>query len=117
MKTLILTLIVLSSSAFAKPEFICSYLHAKKVVPIAEAHSSNDKNRHCTVSCMFTLRCPVDDVLAIGVLKEVKDVFGPGNAEVDDLKADLLGIELAVKGAARTNKQCLQQCDLYYKPR
>ncbi len=54
--------------------------------------------------------------MTAGVLKEVRDLFGPGNAEMADLEADALGIELADTGAAKTDKQCLQQCDLYYRP-
>jgi hypothetical protein len=109
-------LLLISTAALAKPTAICSYIYAKKVVPIAEQHSPNDKNRHCTVSCMLTLRCPSADVMMAGVLKEVKDLFGPGNAEVEDLVADAIGVDLALFRIARTDKQCLKKCDLYYAP-
>lgn len=98
----------------AEAKAICSYFHAKTVVPIAKAHSTNDKNRHCTVSCMLTLKCPAVDVLAAGTIKEVQDIFGSGNAEVADLEADIIGIEIARSRAATTNDQCLATCDLYY---
>jgi hypothetical protein len=117
MKLFIVSLLLLSSlSAFAKPTAICSYIYAKKVVPVAEAHSPNDKNRHCTVSCMLTLRCPAADVMMAGALKEIKDLFGPGNAEIEDLVADAIGVDLALFRIALTDKQCLKKCDLYYAP-
>jgi len=112
----ILCMLLMSSASFAKPAAICSYIYAKKVIPVAEAHSKNDKNRHCTVSCMLTLRCPSADVMMAGALKEIKDLFGPGNAEVEDLVADAIGVDLALFRIARTDKQCLKKCDLYYAP-
>jgi hypothetical protein len=39
----------------------------------------------------------------LGMLKEFKDVFSPGNAEATDFKADVLGV---------TAVECLSQCDL-----
>lgn len=115
MKTiLILVTLFTSTMSFARPEIFCSLYHSKRVIKIAEKHSTYDKNRHCTVSCMLTLKCAAEEVLLIGTLKEVKDFFGPGEASTEDLKADAFGISLASKGAARTDNQCLSQCDLYY---
>jgi hypothetical protein len=51
----------------------------------------------------------------IEALKEFKDVFGPGNAEATDFKANVLGVPLASKGAPKTAVECLSQCDLYYR--
>ena len=92
-----------------------SLSHSKRVIAIAKAHSKNDKNRHCTVSCMLALKCNDQEVMLIGLLKEFKDLFGPGDADQADIEADALGISLAAKGAARTDQQCLKQCDLYYR--
>lgn len=115
MKTILILATFLSSTlSFAKPEIFCSLYHSKRVIKIAENHSTYDKNRHCTVSCMLTLKCSADEVLLIGTLKEIKDFFGPGEASSEDLKADAFGINLAAKRAARSDTQCLSQCDLYY---
>lgn len=65
---------------------------------------------------MLALRCPSADVLAAGALKELRDILGPGNAEVDDLAADIMGITIADRRAARSDEQCLSQCDLYFIP-
>ena len=67
---------------------------------IAEKNPAKDKNRHDTVSFM------------LGMLKEFKDVFGHGNAEAADFKADVHGVSPSSKGAAKTAVECLSQCDL-----
>lgn len=118
MKLILLSLVVTLStmaSAHAKPAVLCSLLQIKRVIPIAEKHSKNDKNRHCTVSCMLTLKCPAEEVLTVGFLKELKDLFGPGEADIKDIEADALGVGLAATWAARSDSQCLSQCDLYYR--
>lgn len=111
---LLLATLFTSTLTYARPAVFCSLYHSDRVLEIAKKHSTYDKNRHCTVSCMLTLKCPADEVLLVGTLKEVKDFFGPGEASVADLEADAFGISLAFKGAARSDKQCLSQCDLYY---
>jgi hypothetical protein len=119
MKNLILLygLMLFSFSAVASSQsFICSLNNAKRVISIAEKHSQNDKNRHCSVSCMLALKCNDAEVMMVGILKEFKDVFGPGDADAADIEADLTGVALASKRAARTDGQCLSQCDLYYRP-
>ncbi len=117
MKNTLLAIFVLttiSTQAFASVNFICSLNNSKRVISIAEKHSSYDKNRHCTVSCMLALKCSDNEVLMIGLLKEIKDFFGPGEASEEDLKADAFGVSLVSKNAAKSDSQCLSQCDLYY---
>ncbi len=97
-------------------KFFCSLKHSKRVIPIATSHSSNDKNRHCTVSCMLALKCNDAEVLMVGVLKEFEDVFGPGDADAEDIKADRHGIRLVRTDRAKSDLECLEQCDLTYSP-
>lgn len=104
-----------ASAAPAAPAMLCSLYHSKRVIALAKAHSKNDKNRHCSVSCMLALKCNDNEVMMIGLLKEFQDVFGPGDADSEDIEADALGISLAARGAAKTDKQCLSQCDLYHR--
>ena len=93
---------------------ICTMKYAKTVVPIAEAHSQYDKNRHCSVSCMLALTCNDNEVLLAGILKEVRDVFGPGEADREDIIANRYGIGLVSSKRAKTYRECLEQCDLRY---
>jgi len=104
------------SLAFAESnkQFICSYIYSKNVIKKAESHSSNDKNKHCSVSCMLTLRCPATEVMAVGALKEFKDLFDSGNAEVADLIADRRGIIFVLNSQANTDTECFLECDKFY---
>lgn len=119
MKLILAGFLILSTTlAQAKPtpsKFICSVKHSKYVISVAERHSANDKNRHCTVSCMLSLRCNSNEVLLVGILKEFRDIFGPGNAEREDIIADKYGIDLVRHKRATIDNECLEQCDLRYR--
>lgn len=104
----------LTASANTTHLQLCTVRNAKVVIPKAEKHSSYDKNRHCTVSCMLSLRCRNAEVLLAGAAKEIKDLFGPGNAERADMVANKYGVDLVRFGRARSNQECLDQCDLRY---
>jgi hypothetical protein len=117
MKTLVLVIVALFSlPALALPQdMICSYRNAKIVIPIAQKHSGYDKNIHCSVSCMLGLRCNTREVLLIGVLKEGKDLVGPGDCDEQDYVADKFGVDLVRQKRAKTDQECLEQCDLQYR--
>lgn len=70
---------------------------------------------HCTASCRLTLRCHSSNVLAIGYAKEIQDLFTPGDAEWKDIVADVKGINLVLHKRAENDKECFEQCDLYYR--
>jgi hypothetical protein len=108
---LFLSLFILTTAQAAeKAAMICSVLNYSKVKAKVEAEGSYDKFKHCAVSCLLTLRCPAVEVMQLGVLKELADMFGPGNAEWDDLKADADGIKLVTSKKARTDQQCFRGC-------
>jgi hypothetical protein len=107
--------LIISSTAFAKEEaIVCPIFYYKKVKKIAEASGSYDKFKHCAVSCLLTLRCPAIDVLHIGILKELGDAVGPGNAEIADLKANSDGVALVTSKKAKTDSACLSSCHKLY---
>ena len=69
-----------------------------------------DKQMHCVASGLIAFHCSVTEAYLAGVGKEVKDVFGRGNAEWADLRADRKGI--ACSRAAINDAQiytCCQQ--------
>jgi hypothetical protein len=112
-----LFLVIASFSVLAEEKKtipICSLYYASAVKKVVEANGHFDKFKHCSVSCMLTLRCPASDVLEIGILKELADVVGPGNAEMADLRADYKGVDLAASGKAKTDKTCMEQCHMIY---
>ena len=104
----------LVSHASAAPKIFCSLKHSGPVIEVAKKHSGYDKNRHCTVSCMLSLRCHPTEVLLIGYLKEFKDALGYGSPEREDIIADKYGIQLAKSKRALNDNECLEQCDLRY---
>jgi len=74
-----------------------------------------DKFKHCSVSCFLTLRCNATEVWMVGALKEFKDLFDDGNAEMADLHADEYGISLVTKGKATYDAECVSQCNSKFK--
>lgn len=106
------------SSAFAG-SLVCSPSTIKSVKAEVESRASKkrntDKNMHCAVSCLLTLKCRSGDVLALGIGKEIYDMFTPGDADLKDMKADIQGIDLAKSGRARNKAECFTQCDSYYR--
>ena len=115
MKTFILlTLTFFTLSTIADSRQLCTIKTANKYLPQVEKHSDYDKNRHCAISCIMAVKCNDNETLLAGFMKEVKDVFGPGNAEWADYEADKTGIRLVKTKRAQTVKECFQQCDLYY---
>jgi hypothetical protein len=93
---------------------LCSMLNLKRVTEIAQDHSGYDKFLHCAVSCMLAVKCPIAEVVSVGVMKEIKDMFGDGEADLRDIRANLWGINQVIRGHARTDRQCLQRCELRY---
>jgi hypothetical protein len=111
---LYLLTLIFSSSLMAKEQLIlCPALYYSSVKKTVEASGSYDKFKHCAVSCLLTLRCPAADVLELGIIKELADVVGPGNAEMADLEADYHGVKLGSILKA-SDQSCLTQCHLAY---
>jgi hypothetical protein len=61
------------------------------------APGTNDKYKHCVVSCKIALQCGSFVSGAAGMGKEIGDLFGPGNAEWSDLVADYRGLQCAAQ--------------------
>ena len=117
-KILIAVVIMVSSfTAFAQKKTLCSKQDINVTTAKAREHAENDKNMHCSTSCMLTLRCSSKHVLAIGYMKEFRDIFTGGNPEAADMMANRTGISIAIHKRALDDKECLEQCDLHYVPR
>ncbi len=93
---------------------VCSMYHLRQVKKEIEQHGQFDKFKHCGVSCLLSLRCPALDVMEIGILKELADMMGPGDAEFDDLKANFDGVELVLKKKVTSDKDCIKSCQKLY---
>lgn len=112
MKYFFVLLFFVSSQVFAN-EMICSLWYLSSAKKYAEAQSNpRDKFKHCTLSCYLSLRCPSTEVWNLGLAKEFVDVFGPGNAEMADLEADMKGIIYSYE--VDTDKGCVNACNEAY---
>ena len=110
----IIALLMVMSSSFANEKVaLCSIFHANSVKAKLIQNNNNDKYKHCAVSCMLALRCGAIDSLNIGILKEVWDMFTPGDADIKDIKADMIGIEFYLNKMAVSDKECNQRCIEY----
>jgi hypothetical protein len=93
---------------------ICPLYHAKTLKPKL-SQNTTDKFKHCALSCQLALRCSSMDTLSLGILKELWDLISPGNAEWEDLVADVMGINFATNGEATNDKECNYQCKKIYE--
>jgi hypothetical protein len=109
-----LVFVVSASTSADEQVMLCPAIYYSSVKKIVNANGSFDKFKHCSVSCLLTLRCPAVDVLELGILKEILDVVGPGNAEMADLRADYFGVELVTSLKAKNDKSCLTLCHKAY---
>lgn len=112
-KVLTLLLLVLSFQAPAR-ELGCAYKWAKKVLPEVENEPFGDKFKHCAVSCMIGLHCTQIQTLNIGVMKEIWDIFTPGDSDLADLRADIIGIKLSGQKDVEDHADCIWECDKHF---
>jgi len=63
---------------------------------------------------MFARRCGAEDSFMLGIIKELVDIVGPGNAEFADLQADADGVTLWRLGMGRSDQVCKDNCKLLY---
>ena len=74
----------------------------------------NDKYKHCVISCVLTIVCDVTQAQMAGWGKEIKDVFLPGDASIEDLIADYRGIYCGMKVKHGEARNCETQCRILY---
>lgn len=94
---------------------VCAIIQSLRLKDDIIDLGKNDKFMHCALSCQVALRCGGYETLSVGILKELWDLITPGNAELEDIEADLRGISLAINGVAINNKECIQRCDDIYE--
>jgi hypothetical protein len=102
------------STAVEAKDIICKMSTIKAVKAEVSRRPITDKNMHCSASCILTLKCFPDDVLAIGIAKEILDILTPGDCDINDIRADLKGIRLVTSGTARDSEDCYSRCLGYY---
>lgn len=73
---------------------------------------TNDKLKHCTMSCSLALHCPKSDVRLAGQIKEILDALGLGTPDRDDLVANEYGLEISEYDHVDSYESCLKECSM-----
>lgn len=103
--------IQLSNTARAEEKLICSVYYAVKYeAEVRKLH--NDKQMHCSMSCMIARKCGKLESTAIGYIKELVDHFTDGTPDRADIEANKKGIRYAKK--ASSNLACKRYCQSIY---
>ena len=114
MKIILIFVVAISlsiSQALADDKLTCSLFHAilyKDQVRKLE----NDKQMHCSMSCLIARKCEKTEVVAIGFIKEFVDALGFGTPDSQDIRANLKGIKYADR--ALTERKCYSYCKITY---
>ncbi|MCO4792818.1 MAG: hypothetical protein KC493_03840 [Bacteriovoracaceae bacterium] len=112
MKTLFfLLMLIQATQVTASDKLYCSLYNAFKYKD-AVTKLRNDKQMHCSMSCLIARKCKTLEVVAIGFIKEFVDALGYGTPDPYDIKANLEGISIAKKGASE--KSCYDKCIKLY---
>lgn len=115
MRLILFLLLFTTTAQAARPEFLCSIRHGRSFYRELKELPLKDKAKHCALSCYLTLKCSAVETFHVGVIKEIIDLFGDGNAEASDIRANLDGIALADSGRALTKSECLKECKLIHQ--
>mgnify|MGYP003640430315 CR=1 FL=1 len=114
---IVLIFITSFSTQAASSAAMCSLLYSGRLKQQVELPGVSDKWKHCALSCLLARRCGAEDSFLLGIIKELADVVGPGNAEWADLQADLNGVTLWLMGMGKSDQMCKDQClSIYPNP-
>ena len=96
MRYLLILLFLLSVNTYAKPRLFCSLKQAGLAhLSFKNYPFNSDKHKHCTYSCFIAYKCGAIQSFHAGLLKEVIDIFTPGDADLKDLQANMKGIKIS----------------------
>jgi hypothetical protein len=74
-----------------------------------QLESLPDYEAHCLAAGRIALRCSVSEAWLASYGKELKDLLGPGDVQVEDLRSDERGIQCArTQGNAGLDACCRQ---------
>lgn len=82
----------------ARSTLSCVQIVIERRVPIA----APDDTAHCLAAGFIARYCSVSEAYLAGLGKELKDTFGPGDAEWRDWQADRRGIACAQQATTDT---------------
>lgn len=86
---------------------MCAYKEASKYIDVVN-QSDNDKFKHCSLSCIATRECGSFAALQLGLLKEFWDILTPGDASIEDMRANKAGIRIGK--LSNSIEECYFKC-------
>jgi hypothetical protein len=104
------------ANAAAPAKMICAKKAIQKYRSSIDQPHFYDKFKHCTFSCVLALKCGTAQAWAAGALKELQDIFTPGNADWKDMRANQIGIQFVTLGQAADAWGCQQKCGTVFPP-
>ncbi len=111
-KLVVIFLILINNVHATETEkLICSFIHSFAAVKRVKPLPKIDKFKHCSVSCLLSLKCDAEEVYYFGLLKELADALGTGTPDEKDIEANKIGIQLVLDGIALDDNECLKRCD------
>lgn len=117
MKTTVLALFMIiglasfSSANASENKFVCSAYYIYKYETRIRS-LNNDKQMHCSMSCLLARKCGRLESGAVGYIKEIVDIFTNGTPDRNDIKANIKGIKFAKK--AKSENACINYCKKIY---
>jgi hypothetical protein len=112
--TLALFLTVSTSTFASQKSLVCAYIVGTAKRDSINKLPNTDKFKHCALSCQIGLRCSSTGTATLGFLKEIADLFGPGNSEWADIQANMKGIRYSRMDHVNSDYDCLQECSKDY---
>jgi hypothetical protein len=116
MKNIVLIILFLSllPNIHAGNKFFCATKSALKHKEFVKKFS-NDKTKHCSLSCIMAVDCSSGQAALLGYLKELWDLISPGDADHQDIVANEQGIRFALQ--AESFSDCAELCLEVYPSR
>lgn len=102
-------LVMVSACTSLQPRPAVSTLGCMQAVRAQLPDKGADKRLHCLASAQIARQCSVGEAYLAGVGKELRDLFGAGDAEWDDWRADRAGVRCGRASDATTIEVCCAQ--------
>ncbi len=106
---LLLTVVALSACTSLQPRPEVSTLGCMQAVRAQLPADKGDKRLHCLASAQIARQCSVTEAYLAGMGKELRDLFGAGDAEWADWRADRAGMSCRYNHDVAAIEACCAQ--------
>ncbi len=103
---LLLLMVLLTACTSVHPRAVSSSLDCMRAARAQLPAALTDKQQHCLASAYIARQCSVTEAYLAGMGKEVQDLFGAGDADWADWRADRQGIACRSAGDVNAVLSC-----------